>query len=511
MSAQNPRELQAAWLARDPSLSNNAQSSMSPSVNASGGTTSSAKKSSFSDGVLPFTIYLQSGKWETSPSLRLLINPHDINYGSTQVMTTSYGRDAHIVTLWGPAQGTLTGNGVSAAFINDGYGLAGSSSGNARKDTLGYANVMSFLALMRSNGYHHMISGSDTAAPKKEVAPEGEGNTQSPRVVQSGEGEIATFQDTPSHMSGFVGGERNRVIQVMDNIVINYDNTSYIGSFASFSLEASGENPFRFNFTFEFVISGLLGDTLSGHINDGSNKKIGIRIGKQGTSFAYTIGVDKSKLTSIQVYTTDDGPSEASGANGQDLTSNYELPSVRATGVVNVPQYLEATVEAAAKKYKMDVNLLKGLIMQESGWDPTAQSATGALGIAQMLPAAATEMKLKVKDGATPDTSPLDDERLNPQKAIYACAGYYTKYRDKYGLTDELALTAYNWGIGNTLSHIKANGGQGNIKLIKKIPPSKIPVKDGSGNIIGYNDSLEHREYAPKILHNTKAYSEKGN
>ena len=245
---------------------------------------------------LPLTMYilnsddLNSGSLPADRSFSLLINPSELAYGSTQVISNQYSRNGFINSLWGPGQGTLVGSGFSAAFLGPVYGLDGPSvimdeanmlegNGTLKYNSLGYANVMSMVALMRNNGYYQLMS--------KNV----KGNNS---YLNAQDGD-ATAQVTTT-LAG-MARSKSRVIHVMGSVAIDYDGTTYVGAFNTFSIEASVDNPFRFSYSFEFVVTGLLGDRIDGHICDGSNQETGVVVGLQGSSFLPgTIEMDKAKL-----------------------------------------------------------------------------------------------------------------------------------------------------------------------------------------------------------------------
>ena len=93
-----------------------------------------------------------------------------------------------------------------------------------------------------------------------------------------------------------------------------------------------------------------------------------------------------------------------------------------------------AEIDAAATRYGVDPALLKGLIRQESGFDPTARSAAGATGLTQLMPATAAGL------GVTDPT--------NPQQAIDGGARYLRQQLDRFGGDPAKALAAYNAGPG---------------------------------------------------------------
>jgi soluble lytic murein transglycosylase-like protein len=93
----------------------------------------------------------------------------------------------------------------------------------------------------------------------------------------------------------------------------------------------------------------------------------------------------------------------------------------------------DSQIDAAASKYGLDPALLKGLIRQESGFDPAARSSAGALGLTQLMPGTA----------ATLGVDPSD-----PAQAIDGGARYLKAQLDRFGGDPAKALAAYNAGPG---------------------------------------------------------------
>ena len=93
-----------------------------------------------------------------------------------------------------------------------------------------------------------------------------------------------------------------------------------------------------------------------------------------------------------------------------------------------------AEIDAAATRYGVDPALLKGLIRQESGFDPTARSSAGATGLTQLMPATAAGL------GVTDAT--------DPAQAIDGGARYLRQQLDRFGGDPAKALAAYNAGPG---------------------------------------------------------------
>jgi soluble lytic murein transglycosylase-like protein len=98
------------------------------------------------------------------------------------------------------------------------------------------------------------------------------------------------------------------------------------------------------------------------------------------------------------------------------------------------PSAYDAQITAAATKYGIDPALLKGLIRQESNFDPTARSGAGASGLTQLMPGTAATL------GVTDTT--------DPAQAIEGGAKYLKQQLDRFGGDPAKALAAYNAGPG---------------------------------------------------------------
>jgi len=93
---------------------------------------------------------------------------------------------------------------------------------------------------------------------------------------------------------------------------------------------------------------------------------------------------------------------------------------------------LRPIIERAARRHGLDPLLLHAVIRAESGYDANAQSARGAVGLMQLLPATARRY------GA--------DDLLDPRKNVDAGARYLRHLLALFEDDLELALAGYNAG-----------------------------------------------------------------
>jgi soluble lytic murein transglycosylase-like protein len=118
--------------------------------------------------------------------------------------------------------------------------------------------------------------------------------------------------------------------------------------------------------------------------------------------------------------------SQASSATGQYAVSAGQ------EGSASSPY--DGLIEAAATRYGVDPAVLHGLIQQESGFDPNAQSSAGAAGLTQLMPGTATSLGV---------ANPLD-----PAESIEGGARYLSQLMTQFGGNTTDALAAYNAGPG---------------------------------------------------------------
>ncbi len=90
-----------------------------------------------------------------------------------------------------------------------------------------------------------------------------------------------------------------------------------------------------------------------------------------------------------------------------------------------------ADLAAAAAAYDLSPDLLDALVRSESGYDPKARSAAGAIGLTQLMPATAAAL------GVDP---------WDPSQNLMGGAAYLRAQLDRFDGAVDLALAAYNAG-----------------------------------------------------------------
>jgi soluble lytic murein transglycosylase-like protein len=123
----------------------------------------------------------------------------------------------------------------------------------------------------------------------------------------------------------------------------------------------------------------------------------------------------------------------------QDMTESGERydPALLARAT----QY-DAIIEKAALSNSVEANLLRAVIVVESGFNSRAVSKRGAVGLMQLMPATASRFGV---------SNPYD-----PRENVHAGARYLKFLMDRFGQNMRLALAAYNAGE----EAVDRNGGQ---------------------------------------------------
>lgn len=134
---------------------------------------------------------------------------------------------------------------------------------------------------------------------------------------------------------------------------------------------------------------------------------------------------DKGKQQSVTTYAVH-------GAN-----------TVRATTPLRISSSKSAPYESSITEYSRRLgvaeDLVRAVIQVESAFNPRAVSDKGAMGLMQLMPATAREL------GVT--------DPFNPDENIRGGVTYLKQLLNRYDQKVELALAAYNAGMGNVDKH----------------------------------------------------------
>lgn len=132
----------------------------------------------------------------------------------------------------------------------------------------------------------------------------------------------------------------------------------------------------------------------------------------------------------------------------KDTSQNFEeiLENEITKPLDSQTDYYSQLIEAASKKYNISSSIIKSVINTESGFNKTAVSSTGAMGLMQLMPETAEALGVS--------------NAFDPQENIDGGVRYLKDMLSEFGGNLELALAAYNAGPNS----VKKYGG---------IPPYK--------------------------------------
>lgn len=136
-------------------------------------------------------------------------------------------------------------------------------------------------------------------------------------------------------------------------------------------------------------------------------------------------------------------------------------------------------IKKYSEKYNMDPLLIASIIKVESDYDNGAHSNQNAKGLMQLLDTSAKHSAELIGEEYYPDKLKDVDYNLN------LGVGYFN-YLYKYYNNVDLALAAYNGGIGNVDKWINEK------KIDKHAPdPTKIPVEETRQYVIKINSNYD--------------------
>ncbi|WP_415965862.1 lytic transglycosylase domain-containing protein [Desulfovibrio piger] len=113
------------------------------------------------------------------------------------------------------------------------------------------------------------------------------------------------------------------------------------------------------------------------------------------------------------------------------------------TGAALAPE-VDGWIVKYSQEYGVDPNIVRAVVMQESGGRQDVVSPAGAIGYGQLMPDTAKGL------GVDP---------YDPEQNIKGTVMYLGQMRDRYDGNWDRALYAYNWGPGNMDAYLKTGKG----------------------------------------------------
>lgn len=137
-----------------------------------------------------------------------------------------------------------------------------------------------------------------------------------------------------------------------------------------------------------------------------------------------------------------DRPRPGQGAQKITTYAVHGATTVRATTPITASSKsapYEAAISEHARREGVAADLVRAVIQVESAFNPRAVSDKGAMGLMQLMPATAKDL------GVT--------DPFNPDQNIRGGVAYLKQLLTRYNHKVELALAAYNAGMGNVDKH----------------------------------------------------------